>query len=378
MVGTEIEGVYFNRQGENGSPQSMCAFGKKKIDTFQQNKLRRLCVSICSAIFYENKKIQLRNDGLNKRVIQLCENINNQINKNEKLIKLFLENKNEENYLNLLKNLYKTLLSSKIQLYLPTTIQELEEVENTIEKINEEYKDKNQKITNEILNTGRYYALESSTKNNEKQEYNKVQNLKHNLSKTQTLYEKKGDSFIKTEYKVPLHNTVVKSSSTGNNRQLKYFSFEGDSEKADKKIKQLKKEYSPKIYHIDHMFPLALGGLHDPNNLEPMEKKLNREKLDSLTFEIYLKAKKDPFSHISSYVMEDFRQMIILVQDDKEKFNKYRVEYEKKFKLARIKRIEQFKNKSKIEQLEELQNKKPHYNKEQIEVFLQRVLRNLK
>jgi 5-methylcytosine-specific restriction endonuclease McrA len=103
-----------------------------------------------------------------------------------------------------------------------------------------------------------------------------IEDFVFNVSKKRELYDKDG---VLTPYRVNIHNTRTKGSRSSTLRGERYLA-DGEYTEANRHMKLLGN--SDKNIHADHIVPLALGGIHDVRNLQPLNGKENIYKKDKL------------------------------------------------------------------------------------------------
>lgn len=274
-AGTLIEQTKFKRHKKAGV-QGMCAEGKTLIDSFSHT-LKRLqllaVVDINDAKTILNE-FEAKYSLLIDNIMQIIVNVLNtpkpyRLSTNE--FKLFLLTRLDEELKTNATGFYDVDLTATEKIEFNTILQK--KFTNTIlrkmEKTQDEW-------------TKGHLVLDSKDK-----KLYPVEDFVFNVSKKRELYYANEEL---TPYRINVHNTRAKGQRSSTLRGEKYLAC-GQYTEANREMKKLGKQN--KNIHADHIVPLALGGIHDPRNLRPLDSKENIKKKDKLTPEVFELLKRD-------------------------------------------------------------------------------------
>lgn len=119
-----------------------------------------------------------------------------------------------------------------------------------------------------------------------------VEGYTFNVSKKREFY---GSDKKLTPYRINVHNTRAKGGRGATLRGERYLA-DGEYTEANRRMKEI--GLTDKTMHADHFVPLALGGIHDARNLQPLPGIENIYKKHKLTIKAFELLKQD-ITHLS-------------------------------------------------------------------------------
>ena len=288
--GTMIPQTKFKRYGEDGV-QNMCAEGKTLIDSYSHMLKRFQLLTIVDK--EEAYKILDEADIKFKEITDKIRAIITQV----------LSMPNDENLesnefnLFLLTELDKKLKTDKTGFYdAPLTKAEKIEFNEYLKQSFTEERLDEMEITQDIWTEG-CYIIDSK----DHQLY-PIEEFGFNVSKKRELYNPQKQI---TPYRVNVHNTRAKGGRSSTLRGEKYLA-DGEYTEANRRMKELGKE--DRNTHADHIIPLALGGIHDARNLQPLPGRENIYKKDKLV-DYALELLKRDISYLSRWHHDAFNSV---------------------------------------------------------------------
>lgn len=299
-IGTMIPQTKFKRYGDQGI-QNMCAEGKTLIDSYSHMLKRfQLLTIVNKDEAYEIlKRADLKFSVITnniKSIIDKVLNIENRENMEDNEFKLFQ-----------LTELDKKLKTEKTGFYdIELSKDEKIEFNEYLKNSFTERRLFEMERTQEIWTEG-CYIIDSKD-----QKLYPIEEFGFNVSKKRELYNSKREL---TPYRVNIHNTRAKGGRSSTLRGERYLA-DGEYTEANRKMKELGNHDKNK--HADHIIPLALGGIHDAKNLQPLSGRENIYKKDKLV-EYALELLKIDMSYLSRWHHDAFNsvkdQPIELIQE---------------------------------------------------------------
>lgn len=373
--GEVIDQTLFNRQG-NGI-QSSCSNCKTLIDRLKHRFWRFIGLYLTELCFNEKIDNKYYTGLLSIELIAKNSIVRESIYEvfhDEYFISLvseYLKNTNIENYCEIsiyLENKLKLKYLNLYKIYFDnyeTAVYNFNKFESSLSELTKNDNFEDFKCLMEILlEDTNYYVKETSTDNT----YYSASDVSFNISKLNNLYEEIDGVFIKTKYRVPLHNT--KASVVGNTNRLRNFLTPVIDRQ---KINKYKKEYKDKGHQLDHRFPIALGGQESPENLKFITTKENLKKKDSFTYEVYLDVIDNIdnlVSMISYEIYPVFSQFYLKVKRDESLFNSNVRLLEAEIKNIIKDKQENFYNSSMEDKIRYLQQIRPDLSPYKVNTFI--------
>jgi hypothetical protein len=281
-AGTMIPQTKFKRYGADGI-QNMCAEGKTLIDSYSHMLKRLQLLTVVNKeeayMILKNADIKYRSITQNiKSIIDSVLKIPNSTNLEPNHFKLFL-----------LTELDKKLKTNKTGFYdaLISKDEKIDFNEYLKKSFTEERLDQ-MEASQEIWTEG-CYIMDSK----DHQLY-PIEEFGFNVSKKRELYN---SSKKLTPFRVNIHNTRAKGGRSSTLRGERYLA-DGEYTEANRKMKELGNQ--DRNTHADHIIPLALGGIHDEKNLQPLAGRENIYKKDKLV-DYGLELLKKDVSYLSSW-----------------------------------------------------------------------------
>ena len=313
---TLVDATIFNMDKKNKKDglQAMCKIGKTGLDSFKHKmngwKLIYIFDKLTESNLLEKFKISLSTKqqqlALYNSFITIFDNILSSINSETKSDTFFefmsitdsvIGGKKGFGGNSLLNqmNIYNLNLTEGdfIQIIIdfdPSNVLDREEIKNVFE------------LQDMFCDNLNLYVNESSKKELELHHHS---NFRTTLTKIREVYNEDGTPFTSSKgvhIRINKWNTQVQGKS--DSRVERYFP-DGDYKLANAKMREINKTG----LSADHIWPISLGGKHDPSNLEGMPLLENIRKRNNLTVDLLSRVCQNPEKHISSKYLDLFKNI---------------------------------------------------------------------
>jgi hypothetical protein len=306
---TEISALLFNRDGDSGL-QGMCRLGKSLLDSFKHKMNSWKIIFIYDKITNSDLLLTLkkgfkcnRTNMFYESCVSIFEDTYNTIlSENDLSIRYF-------KFMSIIDNIIggkngNVSLLNRIGIYTSNLSEEdfksiITDSDPSNGILTEDQIKSCLKLQDIFCDQHNLYVKESSTG-----EILHHSNFNTGLGKIREVYNEDGSLFKidGEDLRLNKFNTCVKGKS--DSRVERYFT-DGDYKIANKRMIEINKSGMS----ADHIWPISLGGKHDPSNLEPMKLSDNIKKRNSLSIDLINRVKENPSDFISSRYLNIFNDI---------------------------------------------------------------------